>query len=67
MLCYCLDDDNDDHGVRQADTARTLARWRRLGALHEALVTPRPASVDVARVVLTWWHGRRIRRRLRLI
>jgi hypothetical protein len=30
---------DDDHGVRRADTARALARWRRLGALHEAIDT----------------------------
>ena len=38
MLCFCHDD-NDDHGVRRADTARELARWRRLGASHEATDT----------------------------
>jgi hypothetical protein len=36
VLCFCHDDDDDDHGVRRADTARALARWRRLGASHEA-------------------------------
>ena len=35
------DDDDDDHGVCRADTARALARWRRLGALHEATNTLR--------------------------
>ena len=39
MLCFCHDDDNDDHGVRRADTARVLARWQRLGASHEATDT----------------------------
>ena len=29
----------DDHGVRRANTARALARWRRLGASHEATDT----------------------------
>jgi hypothetical protein len=28
--------DDDDHGVRRTDTARALARLRRLGASHEA-------------------------------
>jgi hypothetical protein len=66
VLCYRRDDDDDDdHGVRRADSARALARWRRFGALHEALETP--ASVDVACVVLTWRHGRQIRRRLGFI
>jgi hypothetical protein len=31
--------DGDDHGVRRANTARALARWRRLGASHEATDT----------------------------
>ena len=39
MLCFRHDDDDDDHGVRRADTARALARWRRLGASHEATDT----------------------------
>ena len=33
------DDDDDEHVVRRADTARALARWRRLGASHEATDT----------------------------
>jgi hypothetical protein len=32
-------DDDDDHGVRWADTAQALARWRLLGASHEATDT----------------------------
>jgi hypothetical protein len=37
VLCFRHDDnDDDDHGVRRADTVQALARWRRLGALHEA-------------------------------
>ena len=36
MFCFRHDEDDDDHCVRQADTARALARWRLLGALHEA-------------------------------
>ncbi len=36
VLCFRHDDDDDNHGFRRADTARALARWRRLGALHEA-------------------------------
>jgi hypothetical protein len=36
VLCFRHDDDDDDHGIRRANTARALARWRRLGALHEA-------------------------------
>ena len=39
MLCFWHDDDDDDHGVRWANTARALARWRRLGASHEATET----------------------------
>ena len=40
MLCFRHDDDDeDDHSVRRADTARALARWRRLGASHEATDT----------------------------
>ena len=39
MLCFRRDDNDDDHGVRRADTARALARWRRLGASHEATDT----------------------------
>jgi hypothetical protein len=37
VLCYRHDDDDDDHGVRWADTARALARWQHLVALHEAI------------------------------
>ena len=33
------DDDDNDHGVRRADTERALAWWRRLGASHEATNT----------------------------
>ncbi len=39
MLCFWHDDDDDDHGVRWANTARALARWRHLGASHEATET----------------------------
>ena len=39
MLCFHHDNDDDDHCVRRANTARALARWRRLGALHEATDT----------------------------
>ena len=35
MLCFDHGNGND-HGVRRANTARALARWRRLGAFHEA-------------------------------
>jgi hypothetical protein len=28
--------DDDDHGVSWVNTVRALARWRHLGALHEA-------------------------------
>ena len=38
VLCICRDDNDDDHGVRRANTARALARWRRLGA-YEAIDT----------------------------
>ena len=36
LCCVLTNGDGDDHGVRRANTARALARWRRLGALHEA-------------------------------
>ena len=36
MCCVSHNGDGDDHGVRQADTARAHARWRYLVALHEA-------------------------------
>jgi hypothetical protein len=39
VLCFRHYDDDDDHGVRRADTAQAIARWRRLGALHEATDT----------------------------
>jgi hypothetical protein len=40
-LCFVflLDNDNDDHGVRRANTARALTWWRHLGASHEATKT----------------------------
>jgi hypothetical protein len=38
VLCvvFSLDDDDDNHGVRRANTVQALARWQRLGASHEA-------------------------------
>ena len=30
LCCVSHNDDGDDHGVRQADTARAHARWRYL-------------------------------------
>ena len=36
MCCVSHNGDGDDHGVRQADTARAHARWRYLVASHEA-------------------------------
>ena len=39
VLCTRRDDDDDDHGVCRANTAQALARWRRLGASHEATDT----------------------------
>ena len=38
MFCvvFSHDGDDDDHGVRRADTARAHARWRHLVASHEA-------------------------------
>jgi hypothetical protein len=38
-LCFVLSGNGDDHGVRRADTARALARWRYLVASHEATDT----------------------------
>jgi hypothetical protein len=29
-------DNNDDHGIRQANTTQALIRWQCLGASHEA-------------------------------
>ena len=45
MCCVFRDDDDNDRGVRRADTARALARWRHLGASHEA--------TDTARLLIT--------------
>ena len=41
MFCvvFSHDGNGDDHGVRRADTARALARWRHLVASHEATDT----------------------------
>jgi hypothetical protein len=39
VLCFRHDDNDDDHGVRRANTARALARWWHLGASHEATDT----------------------------
>jgi hypothetical protein len=36
VLCFHHYDDDDDHCIRRANTARALVRWRRLGASHEA-------------------------------
>ena len=56
----------DDHGVRWADTARELARWRRLGASHEATETlhqamclalyrPGGMAIEIAVVIATFY------------
>ena len=37
VLCFCRDNNSDDHGVHQADMTQALARWRHLGASHEAI------------------------------
>ncbi len=39
MLCFHHIDDDDDHGVCRANTARALAQWQRLGASHESTDT----------------------------
>ena len=40
MLCLYHKSDNDhDHGVRRANTARAHVQWRYLVALHEATDT----------------------------
>ena len=39
LCCVLTNGDGDDHGVRQADTARAHARWRYLVASHEATNT----------------------------
>ena len=36
LWCVLTNGDGDDHGIRQADTARAHARWRYLVASHEA-------------------------------
>jgi hypothetical protein len=38
VLCFRHDDDDDDDddGIRRANMAQALARWRRLGASHKA-------------------------------
>ena len=36
VLCFCCDEDNDDHGGRRVNRVRALAWWQRLGASHEA-------------------------------
>jgi hypothetical protein len=36
LCCVLTNGDGDDHGVRRANTARAHARWRCLGASHEA-------------------------------
>ena len=36
VLCFCPADDDGDHGIRRANTAQALARWRHLGASREA-------------------------------
>jgi hypothetical protein len=38
VFCSCFghDGNNNDHGVRRADTARAHAQWRHLVASHEA-------------------------------
>jgi hypothetical protein len=39
LCCVLINGDDDDHGVRRADTARAHARWRYLVASHEAVDT----------------------------
>ena len=39
FCCFCCVSAIDDHGGRRGDTARALARWRRLGTSHEATDT----------------------------
>ena len=36
---FSHDGDDDDHGVRRADTARAHARWQHIVASHEATDT----------------------------
>ena len=67
VLCFCRDDDDDDHGIRRADTARALARWRLLGASHEATETlhramwlalyrPGGMAVEIAVEIATFFY-----------
>ena len=39
LCCVSHNGDGDDHGIRQADTARAHARWWHIVALHEATDT----------------------------
>jgi hypothetical protein len=39
LCCVSHNGDDDDHGVRRADTAQAQARWRYLVASHEATDT----------------------------
>ena len=39
LCCVSHDGNDDDHGVRRADTAQEHARWRYLVASHEATDT----------------------------
>ena len=64
---FLLHFDNEDHGVRWANTARALAWWRRLGASHEAtetlhramcLVLYRPGgmAIEIAVEIATFFY-----------
>ena len=39
LCCVLTNGDDDDHGVRRADTARAHARWWHIVASHEATDT----------------------------
>jgi hypothetical protein len=39
LCCVLHNGDGDDHGVRQADTARAHAQWQHIVAMHEATDT----------------------------
>ncbi len=61
-MCIRRDDNDDNHGVRWANLAQALARWRHLGASHEATNTLHwamclapycPVGMVIAFVVIT--------------
>jgi hypothetical protein len=54
-LCFLFRGRVDDHGVRQADTARALAWWWHLGASHEATGHSTLQISQNRLKLLVWW------------